>query len=243
MSETEKRDEELPWRAALGPLGTPRRFGPLLVLILITAGFQVAAPDTQAVRFVAIVLLAATLVATVWAAGTRRSLRIGLSVFAGVIVLLAGLDLFGPSEIEATDVGIGQLLLVAVVPTTIAIAVLRDLRDAGRVTLRAVFGVLCIYVVLGMAFAYIAEVIGWISGESFFNEVSIATISDHVFFSYATLTTVGYGDLTVANQAGRTLAMIEALLGQIYVVTVVAIIVGNLGSGRGRSESTVEAGA
>ena len=81
-----------------------------------------------------------------------------------------------------------------------------------------------------MGFAYLGEMIEAISNEPFFSQIpGEATVSDFLFFSYATLTTVGYGDLSVANQAGRTLASAEALIGQIYVITVVAIIVGNLG--------------
>ena len=145
-------------------------------------------------------------------------------------MVLAAADLFGPAEIDQDTVGAGQLLLIAVVPTTIAVAVLRDLRDSRRVTLRAVFGVLCIYLVLGMAFAYIGELIEAISSEAYFTEIAQGSVSDFLYFSYATLTTVGYGDLTAANQTGRSLAIAEALIGQIYVITVVAIIVGNLGS-------------
>lgn len=145
-------------------------------------------------------------------------------------MVLAAADLFGPAEIDQDTVGAGQLLLIAVVPTTIAVAVLRDLRDSRRVTLRAVFGVLCIYLVLGMAFAYIGELIEVISSEAYFAEIAQGSVSDFLYFSYATLTTVGYGDLTAANQTGRSLAIAEALIGQIYVITVVAIIVGNLGS-------------
>ena len=52
-----------------------------------------------------------------------------------------------------------------------------------------------------------------------------------------TLTTVGYGDLTAASHLGRSLAIAEALIGQIYLVTVVAGIVGGLGSSRRASKS------
>ena len=56
--------------------------------------------------------------------------------------------------------------------------------------------------------------------------------SDFVYFSFATLTTVGYGDLTAATDLGRSLAITEALIGQIYLVTVVALIVPNIGRAR-----------
>ena len=49
------------------------------------------------------------------------------------------------------------------------------------------------------------------------------------YFSYVTLSTVGYGDFTADNDGGRTLAMLEALLGQAFLVTIVAMVVANLG--------------
>ena len=53
-----------------------------------------------------------------------------------------------------------------------------------------------------------------------------------VYFSFVTLTTVGYGDLTASNSVGRAFAVQEALFGQIYLVTVVALLVSNLGRQR-----------
>ncbi len=55
---------------------------------------------------------------------------------------------------------------------------------------------------------------------------------DRLYFSFTTMTTVGFGDLTAAGDAGRMLAITEALLGQLYLVSVVALIVANLGRTR-----------
>ncbi len=56
--------------------------------------------------------------------------------------------------------------------------------------------------------------------------------SDFVYYSFVTLTTVGYGDLTASTGIGRMLSVTEALVGQLYLVTVVAILVSNLGRNR-----------
>jgi Ion channel len=47
------------------------------------------------------------------------------------------------------------------------------------------------------------------------------------------MATVGYGDLTAAADLGRMLAVREALIGQLYLVTVVALVIGRVGQGRG----------
>ncbi len=66
----------------------------------------------------------------------------------------------------------------------------------------------------------------------FFAEISGGTQSDFLYFSFTTMTTTGYGDLTAAKDLGRSLAITEALIGQIYLVTLVALIVSNLGRTR-----------
>jgi Ion channel len=75
----------------------------------------------------------------------------------------------------------------------------------------------------GVAYGAIQE----ISEEPFF-ATGTGQRDDFLYFSYATLTTVGYGDLIAAHDVGRSLAITEALVGQIYLVTVVAVIVSNL---------------
>ena len=59
---------------------------------------------------------------------------------------------------------------------------------------------------------------------------------DYVYFSYVTMSTVGYGDLTARGDFARMLAVTEALIGQLYLVTIVALLVGNLGRVRQRNE-------
>jgi voltage-gated potassium channel len=62
--------------------------------------------------------------------------------------------------------------------------------------------------------------------------VLLGTRSDYMYFSFITLATVGYGDLTPQGGLGRALAVLEGLFGQIYLVTAVAALVGNLGRTR-----------
>ena len=85
---------------------------------------------------------------------------------------------------------------------------------------------------IGLVFANIYAVVETIGGSPFFAQIEDAAFADFVYFSYVTLATVGYGDLSAAATPGRMLAVANGLLGQIYLVTVVAIIVGNLGRSR-----------
>jgi Ion channel len=112
-------------------------------------------------------------------------------------------------------------------PPAIVVGVMRSLRARRQVTVEAVFGVLCIYLLVGMFFAFTYGVIDRVGGP-FFANGGVANVSNCLYFSFTTLTTVGYGDFTAAGQLGHTLSNVEALIGQIYLVTVVSVIVGNL---------------
>ena len=80
--------------------------------------------------------------------------------------------------------------------------------------------------------------------QPFFASQETATRSDYVYFSFITMASVGYGDLTAQGGLGRALAVTEGLLGEIYLVTAVAALVGNIGRARaprqGRDKEALE---
>ena len=67
-----------------------------------------------------------------------------------------------------------------------------------------------------------------------------ATTPDFLYFSFITQTTVGYGDFTAEGDLGRALAVVEAMGGQLYLVTVIAVLVSRLSARAtdGRSSGT-----
>ena len=69
-----------------------------------------------------------------------------------------------------------------------------------------------------------------------FVATSHATDVDYLYFSFSTLATVGFGDLVAGTNLGRMLAVTEALFGQMYLVTIVALLVGKFGRGRSSAE-------
>jgi hypothetical protein len=85
-------------------------------------------------------------------------------------------------------------------------------------------------------FASLYGLIGHLNG-TFFAQNLAPTPNRTLYFSFTTLTTVGYGDLTARSNLGHTLSVSEALVGQIYLVTVVSLIVGNLGMSRRTRDS------
>ena len=119
--------------------------------------------------------------------------------------------------------------LISLGPPAVALGLVRDLRAAGEVRLEALMGVLSLYVLIGMAFGFIYGAIDRFGAEPFFADGNIATVSHCLYFSLTTLATVGYGDFVARSDLGHTLAVSEALIGQVYLVTVVSLIVSNLG--------------
>jgi Ion channel len=204
------------------------RFGIVLLLILATIAFTLAAPSGDGGRFVAVVLQAAVLVAAVVASRARHWVIL-LSAIAAVIGIIgAGAALFGSGQFGNSSAGLVALLYVALTPVALVFGVTKQFRETEAVTLQTMFGVLCLYLLIGLIFGVAYATVNDLSSTSFFNPPGSYGRDDFLYFSYTTLTTVGYGDLVAATNLGRSLAITEALVGQLYLVTVVAVIISNL---------------
>lgn len=205
------------------------RFGIVLALIIVAVFFVMAAPRGDGARFVSVTLQALVLVAAVIASKSPPWV-IRLSVAAAILGIAgSAAALFGTGQFGNSAAGLVALLYVLMTPPAIATGVVKQFREQGGVTIHSMFGVLCLYLLIGLIFAVAFAVIQDVSSTDFFTTKDGGR-DDFLYFSYATLTTVGYGDLIAASNLGRSLAISEALLGQIYLVTVVALIVGNLRS-------------
>ena len=141
----------------------------------------------------------------------------------------------GPGEVKEVPAAVVNMLFIAVTPVIVARGLIREIREERTVTIRTMFGVLCIYLLIGVFFAFIYAVIDAETANEFFPDVDAASTSDFLYFSFTTLTTTGYGDLVTVNELGRSMAVLEALIGQIYLVTVVALIIANMRPARRES--------
>jgi Ion channel len=203
-------------------------FAVVLLLVLVSVSFQVAAPDADWSRMVVIALGAIILVVSAWAAQAQHALVRFATLTAALLALFALVVLVVTGDVPRGTAALVNGLLVAFAPAMIAAGVVRDLRASREVTLRALCGVLAIYLLVGMMFSFMEGAVGALGSDPFFTNDPGADRSDFLYFSYITLSTTGYGDLVPATDVGRMLAVAEALLGQIYLVTVVALIVANL---------------
>jgi hypothetical protein len=127
--------------------------------------------------------------------------------------------------------GVADALLVALAPPAVVLGIVRELRRNQRISAPVLVGALCLYLLFGMLFAFAWVLLDHVD-PPFFADGTAATGSNCMYFSFVTLATVGYGDLTARTPVGHTLAVVEALAGQIYLVTVVSLIISNLGRER-----------
>jgi hypothetical protein len=200
-----------------------------MVLLMLIAAFTFAmiAPAGAWPRVVTALLQGTAALAALSRAQVDRRLlglvAVAVAAAVGIAVeaALSGRYLGGISDV----VGAGLLVLV---PVAVVLEFRRDL----TVTVQSVMGAVCIYAVLGMLFANVASGVSSLSGMPYFAGHASADSSDYVYFSFVTLATVGYGDFVPALGVGRALAVLEGLMGQLYLVTVVALLVSHLGSRR-----------
>jgi hypothetical protein len=205
----------------------PGPYGLLLATVLACVAVQGAAPPGDVQQIVVSVLLGASLVLAVRVARVKPGvMRLAIALaLAGVAVNLAKSlgDVVGEGEVRAMNAAV-----VLLGPPAVAAGLLRTLRVTHEVRLEAVSGVLSLYVLLGLLFAFLFGAVDRLGDGAFFASGQPASVSNCLYFSFTTLTTVGYGDFAARTDLGHTLCVFEMLIGQIYLVTVVSLIVSNL---------------
>ncbi len=202
------------------------RYGIVFVLTLALVVFVIAAPSANWSRAVALAIESAALVVAVATARehTRTRRRDALVVGIALLALVAAVAT-GAAPTTLTDVV--NLLVTAAIPLVIVRGVLQLLRERGA-TAQAVAGALTIYLAIGLWFAWIVDFL--VHAEAapyYFAQQTNGTAGDRVYFSFTVLTTTGFGDYSAANPAGHALAVIEMLAGQLYLVTVIGLLIGN----------------
>ena len=108
---------------------------------------------------------------------------------------------------------------------------LRLIRERG-VTFQAVAGALSIYLLVGLLFASLIGFISRVESGDYFKQAASVSSSVRVYYSFTVLTTTGFGDYTAAMPVGRAVAVLEMLTGQLYLVTVIGLLVGNFAGRR-----------
>ena len=200
------------------------RYGLLLLVLIATYllaafGLSTLAAEIQITLFLVVLLLAlrTTMV-------SRRLARIAAVVaLAGSAAAFAAALLHTKAGDGAADLWKGLILLVTVV------LIVRRVLAKPTVTIQSIYGAISAYMIIGLMFAAFYGALWHLGGGSFFagqqsaqHQTNVPTIQ---YFSFTTLTTLGYGDFTAASDGGRAVAVVEALIGQVFLATLVARLV------------------
>jgi hypothetical protein len=208
------------------------RYGAVFVLMMALLVVVIVAPAGDATRAGVLALESASLLVVVATSRERRTVRNAraraVGVIAALVVVGVAVGAFPLWAVIATNSILSVGILVALVG-----GLLRLTRLHG-VTIRVVAGALTIYVLTGLIFAWVVSLAAHLDDGPYFAEGGDATQGERVYYSFSVLTTTGFGDLTAATPTGQALSVVEMLVGQLYLVTVIGVLVGNL-AGRARS--------
>lgn len=211
------------WRS-FGGLADPDPGGPhfgLLLLILISA-YLISAFTSSAVTSAILIVLYLVVIslAVLNAHIPRRRAQLVIAIAAVgtavtvALVLSPSVDARGLAGVWAA-----LMLLFGVV------LILGRVFTQPQVTLQSIFGAVSAYMIIGLMFAAIYLAMSKFGSGNFFADGEKSDIKTFQYFSFTTLTTLGYGDYTAAGSGGQAVAVIEALLGQVFLATLVARLV------------------
>jgi Ion channel len=187
-----------------------------------------AAGESTVGRVIAVVLQGGVLLYALWTARAGAGLLRVALVLVPAIVVAAGIFTGGESDASGAVVAVTSTVLAA---GAIGMIV-RRIGAHPRVDAATILGALCTYLLIGTFFSSVYASVEAIGDVPFFVQDVTPQLVDFVYFSFVTMATVGYGDFTAATDLGRMLAVTEALMGQLYLVTVVALVIGNIGRER-----------
>jgi hypothetical protein len=215
-------------------------FGLVLLLILATV-MTISLGAGPIGQFIGVCLSGFTLLFVLHTSDARRRTFRAAVMVVVVAVAGAAVGLLIDADFGSTAAGLIGLMLAFAAP----VIILRRILASPTITVRLVLGALAIYLLVGLTYAYLYPVIGAATKQPFFVQTTEPAAVDYVYFSYVTLTTVGYGDFTAGTSVGRMVAVSEALTGQLYLVSAVALLVGNIGRTivRGDRRRDIELGA
>jgi voltage-gated potassium channel len=200
--------------------------GGLLILILTLALAQELGIKDEARRLVLEPALSLMLLMGVWSLVKEKK---WLLMTGGILAVAGGtvatinffLDM---AELRLANIGI--ILLFSLTSTWIAS---RHLVHSGAIDINKIIGAICIYLLLGVNWSFFYLIINMAIPDSFHGLAATdigAQLSEFLYYSFVTITTLGYGDIVPVKPIARTISYLEAILGQFYVAVLVAWLVG-----------------
>lgn len=173
-------------------------------------------------RFVLSVLLALVLGTGVLAVSHRRWAAFAAGIVAVVAVATEWIRQWSPTPTLEAAAALSAFVCISILAAVVLYQVLRS----GRITLHRIVGSVVAYLLLGFAWGEMYRALSTAVPDAFVNAAGVVLQHAHYqYFSIVTLTTLGYGDITPVHPFARSLAMLEALTGQLFPAILIARLV------------------
>jgi VanZ family protein len=195
-----------------------------LLLLLIVTVFVVPAvvAPGAAWRFATDVMLTLIVAIGVVAITDHRKLAVALATLGVLVVAARWTEWIIPTGLHPS---VRDLVTICAF-LVLAVAVGINVFGSGNSLRDRIFGAIVLYLLIGMVWAFAYAVVDLFLPQSFAGRSDASPDpADWVYFSFVTLTTVGYGDITPVSRMVRSLSILEALVGQLYPAVIIARLV------------------
>ena len=205
-------------RSLIRALYSPNSYALVLLLIIITYAVSVALTAEWATS-----LVVSVQIATVWVVLQASRARSHFRMVTGVILILCAIAATVNLVIDQdVATGSGMAVISGLLYLGASFSIVRHLVVRRTVDRETLLGAIATYLMVGMFFAFTYQALGAAQAGPFFGRSGDGTFAQDLFFSFTTLTTTGYGSLVPATNPGQSLAVLEMLIGQLFLVTAVA---------------------
>jgi Ion channel len=205
------------------------RYGVVLAIVVAFVVLEVLSPDADWSRAAGVALAGGALSVSVATSRQRAEVRRVRTLLVGGVALIFVIGIWTGLLSDAVTFVVGSVV-VALIPIALIGGLLRLINDEG-VTIQAVAGAITIYLLIAMLFASAIGFVTAVDSSPYFAQPHV-TNGDLVYYSFTVMTTTGFGDFTAAQPIGHALAVLEMLVGQLYLVTVLGILIGNFAGRR-----------
>ena len=200
-------------------VGRQGRYGLLLITLIAVYLLSALASGRPSQSAQLVLVVAVTLIALRNTDLPHRQVARWVTVIGSVLAVALAASSDSPVARGTASVWTGLLLLATVV------IIVDGVLKLDTVTVQSIYAALSAYMLIGLMFAAFFGAIDGLGGTDFFVNGEPANIRTYQYFSFTTLTTLGYGDFTAGGSFGRAVAVLEALTGQIFLATLIARLV------------------
>lgn len=204
-----------------------RRFFLLFLFLLSALLIYPYAQDSRVGYYLLRIVGSAAILLSVYAVSFRRSLLI-FAVLLAIPALFQHLQVPKPNP---SALSITNMVLSFVFDVFVVVVIFRHVFARDQASSETVFGALCIYLLVGFSFASVYGILATFQPHAFYldpltNLHSVPDRFDFIYYSYGTMTSLGAAGITPISAQARSVSIVEAILGVLYLAVMIARLMG-----------------